>query len=64
MKSDEATLILTIKVNYELGRTDVAHLERALIHAADHLAGEGLLSDDNTEASVKTWEAYVTQDKG
>lgn len=59
MKSDEAHLRLTVDVHYELGRTDIRDLERVLVAAADHLAGNGMLSGD-TEASVLTWASAVS----
>jgi len=59
MKNDEAHLRLTIDVHYELGRTDIRDLERVLVAAAEHLAGEGLLSGE-TEASVLTWDSAVS----
>lgn len=58
-KDDEVHLRLTIDVRYELGRTSVQDLEAALVAAADHLAKEELLSGE-TEASVLTWEAEVS----
>ena len=60
MKTDELHLRLTIDVYYEMGRTDIRDLERVLIAAADHLAGNGMLSGE-TEASVLTWESGVSQ---
>lgn len=59
MKTDELHLRLTIDVHYELGRTDIRELERVLVAAADHLAGNGMLSGE-TEASVLTWESGVS----
>lgn len=59
MKSDEVTLSLTIKVRYEMGRTSSDELASILVQAADHLAANGLLSGD-TEASVLTWDSWVT----
>ena len=59
MKDDEAHLRLTIDVHYELGRTDIRDIERVLMAAADHLAGNGMLSGE-TEASVLTWESAVS----
>lgn len=61
MKNDEAKLRLTIDVHYELGRTDIRDLVKVLVAAADHLAGNGMLSGD-TEASVLTWESSVVID--
>ena len=60
MRTDELHLRLTIDIHYELGRTDIRELERVLIAAADHLAGNGMLSGE-TEASVLTWESGVSQ---
>jgi hypothetical protein len=59
MKDDEVRLRLTIDVHYELGRTNVRDLERVLVAAADHLAGNGMLSGE-TEASVLTWDSAVS----
>jgi len=62
MKNDEVRLRLTIDVHYELGRTNVNDLERVLVAAADHLAGNGMLSGE-TEASVVTWTSAVSTHK-
>ena len=59
MKDDEVHLRLTVDIHYELGRTDIRDLERVLVAAADHLAGNGMLSGE-TEASVLTWESSVS----
>jgi hypothetical protein len=59
MKDEEVRLRLTIDVHYELGRADIRDLERVLVAAADHLAGNGMLSGE-TEASVLTWESAVS----
>lgn len=59
MTKDRARLRLTIDVDYELGRTDIRDLERALVAAADHLADNDMLSG-TTEASVLTWTSSVS----
>lgn len=53
------TLTLKIRVTYDMqGGATVEEVTNQLCHAADFLAGEGLLSGD-TEAVVESWKASV-----
>jgi len=57
-QKDTASLRLIVEVRYDLNGTQADDLECQLRRAADHLAGEGLLSGD-TEACVTRWSRRV-----
>jgi hypothetical protein len=61
MRKNQIKLRLQINVTYNTNSILITKkLKQGLIWAAEHLAGEGLLSGD-TEASVELWEPTVVE---
>ena len=58
MTDKKATLVLTVKVTYELNGTPIEDLKSRLRYIASNAAAEGMMTGDS-EALVETWDARV-----
>lgn len=58
MIDNEVCLQLSISIRYQLGTATVDELSRLLHNAADHLAGNGLMTG-TTDAEVVSWSSCV-----
>jgi hypothetical protein len=56
-----ATLVLKIRIKYELEGENPQSLKEQLYHAAEFLSDNGKFTFDDTQAFVDEWKAEVEQ---